>query len=126
MCFVFLARYQMEFAESAALEKSSKGQSFITRLVFTGEKGAERLTLSVYLDIQNPSNRFFRYAPFKCHLWTEGAQFHKGGKTTMLTDHQYKVVMEMLEEMKEEVDKEEEVKEDQDEENKKDEDYDNT
>ncbi|KAH8080303.1 hypothetical protein BXZ70DRAFT_910998 [Cristinia sonorae] len=27
------------------------------------------------------------YAPFKCHLWTEGAQFHKGGETTMLTDH---------------------------------------
>ncbi|KAH8096839.1 hypothetical protein BXZ70DRAFT_908395 [Cristinia sonorae] len=27
------------------------------------------------------------YAPFKYHLWTEGAQFHEGGETTMLTDH---------------------------------------
>lgn len=63
MPFVFLAQYQMEFAESAPLEverfpllsfqfidfitlqKFSKGQSFITRLLFTGEKGAERLTL---------------------------------------------------------------------------------
>ncbi|KAH8073812.1 hypothetical protein BXZ70DRAFT_911586 [Cristinia sonorae] len=77
MPFVFPARYQMEFAESAPLEverfpllsfqfidfitlqKFSKGQSFITRLLFTGEKGAERLTLSMYLDVQNPSHRLF-------------------------------------------------------------------
>ncbi|KAH8074202.1 hypothetical protein BXZ70DRAFT_1013195 [Cristinia sonorae] len=59
MPYVFPARYQMEFTESSPLEKSSKGQSFVTRLLFTGEKGAERLTLSVILEVQNPSNRFF-------------------------------------------------------------------
>lgn len=77
MSFVFAVLYRMEFTESAALkverfpllsfqflnfitlQKFSKGQSFITRLLFTGEKGAERLTLSVTLEVQNPSNRFF-------------------------------------------------------------------
>ncbi|KAH8093714.1 hypothetical protein BXZ70DRAFT_909087 [Cristinia sonorae] len=98
MPFVFPAQYQMEFAESSPLEvvrftllsfqfidfitlqKSSKGQSFITRLVFTGEKGTERLALSVILEVENSSNRFFGYAPIKYHLWTEGA-------TTILMDH---------------------------------------
>ncbi|KAH8104478.1 hypothetical protein BXZ70DRAFT_904678 [Cristinia sonorae] len=144
MPFVFLARYQMEFAESVPLEverfpllsflfidfitiqQSSKGQSFITRLLFTGEKGAERLTLSMYLDVQNPSHRFFSgslfaltngwlfyllmsgYAPFKYHLWTEGV-------TTILMDHYqrhnvlgYNVVMEMLEEIEKENENEDE------------------
>ncbi|KAH8070655.1 hypothetical protein BXZ70DRAFT_911685 [Cristinia sonorae] len=98
MPFVFLARYQMEFAKSVpleferfpllsfqfidfiTLEKSSNGQFFITRLLFTGEKGAEHLTLSMYLDVQHPSHRFFGYAPIKYHLWTEGA-------TTILMDY---------------------------------------
>ncbi|KAH8067669.1 hypothetical protein BXZ70DRAFT_911753 [Cristinia sonorae] len=98
MPFVFAAPYHMEFNESAPLEverfpllsfqflnfitlqKSSKGQSFITRLSFTGEKNAERLTLSMYLDVRDPSHRFFGYAPFKYYLWTEGA-------TTILMDH---------------------------------------
>ncbi|KAH8068593.1 hypothetical protein BXZ70DRAFT_911739 [Cristinia sonorae] len=105
MPFVFPVPYHMEFNESAPLEverfpllsfqflnfitlqKFSKGQSFITRLLFTGEKGAEHLMLRVSLEVQNPSHRFFGYAPFKYHLWTEGAQFYEGGETTMLTDH---------------------------------------
>ncbi|KAH8070657.1 hypothetical protein BXZ70DRAFT_1081249 [Cristinia sonorae] len=61
-------------SEGEAMPKSSKGQSFITRLSFTGEKSAERLTLSMYLDVRDPSHRFFVY------LWTEGA-------TTILMDH---------------------------------------
>ncbi|KAH8073813.1 hypothetical protein BXZ70DRAFT_1013227 [Cristinia sonorae] len=68
MPFVFPARYQMEFAESAPLEKFSKGQSFITRLLFTGEKGAERLTLSMYLDVQNPSHRLFEIQRMVAYL----------------------------------------------------------
>ncbi|KAH8093716.1 hypothetical protein BXZ70DRAFT_1035295 [Cristinia sonorae] len=106
MPFVFPAQYQMEFAESSPLEvvrftllsfqfidfitlqKSSKGQSFITRLVFTGEKGTERLALSVILEVENSSNRFFGYASFKYNLWSEGAQFYEEGETTMLRDHQ--------------------------------------
>ncbi|KAH8084935.1 hypothetical protein BXZ70DRAFT_910504 [Cristinia sonorae] len=67
--------------------KSSKGQSFVTRLLFTGEKGTERLTLSVILEVENPSNRFFGYAPFKYNLWSEGAQFYEEGEITMLRDH---------------------------------------
>ncbi|KAH8093715.1 hypothetical protein BXZ70DRAFT_909088 [Cristinia sonorae] len=114
MPFVFLEQYQMEFAESAPLEverfpllsfqlidfitlqKFSKGQSFITRLLFTGEKGDECLTLSMYLDVQNPSHRLFGYASFEYHLWTERTELQKGGETMILTDHQIQCMVAYL------------------------------